>query len=410
LLYNIISGRERRRNMKGVVLAGGVRTPVGAFQGVFSEVSAVDLGTAVVKEALNRTGIKPEQVEDVIMGSILQGGQGQNPARQVLLKSGIPKEVCAQTINMVCGSGLRAVVDAARVIALGEADIIVAGGLESMTRAPFYLENARSGYRMGNGELIDMMIHDGIWDIINNVHMGITAENIAIKYGLTRDEQDTLAYESQMKAKKAMESGRFKEEIVPVSIPQKRGDPKIVDKDEHPKPDTTMEKLAKLRPAFKKDGTVTAGNSSGINDGAAAFMVLSEKKAKELGIAPQARIVDYAYGGVDPAIMGTGPIEAVKKLFKKTGKTVEDIDLIEANEAFAAQALSVAREMGWEKPPQSDKVNVNGGAIALGHPVGASGARILVTLIHEMMKRDAKRGMATLCIGGGMGIAMMVER
>jgi acetyl-CoA C-acetyltransferase len=396
--------------MEGVVLAGGVRTPVGAFQGVFSEVPAVDLGVAVVKEALNRTGIKPEQVEEVIMGCILQGGQGQNPARQALLKAGIPKEVPAQTVNMVCGSGLRSVADAARIIAIGEADIIVAGGLESMTRAPYYLDNARSGYRMGNGELVDMMIHDGIWDIINNVHMGITAENIAAKYGLTREEQDAFAYESQMKAAQAMSSGRFKDEIVPVSIPQKKGDPKIVDRDEHPKPDTTMEKLAKLRPAFKKDGTVTAGNASGINDGAAAFMVLSERKAKELGITPQAKIVGYAYAGVDPAIMGTGPIEAVKKLFKKSGKTLGDIDLIESNEAFASQALSVARELGWEKKPQSEKVNVNGGSIAIGHPVGASGARILVTLIYEMIKRDAKRGVATLCIGGGMGIAMMVER
>ncbi len=396
--------------MEGVVIAGGVRTPVGAFQGVFSEVPAVDLGVAVVKEALNRTGIKPEQVEEVIMGCILQGGQGQNPARQALLKAGIPKEVPAQTVNMVCGSGLRSIADAARIIATGQADIIVAGGLESMTRAPYYLENARNGYRMGNGELVDMMIHDGIWDIINNVHMGITAENIAAKYGITREEQDAFAYETQMKAAQAMSSGRFKDEIVPVSIPQKKGDPKIVDKDEHPKPDTTMEKLAKLRPAFKKDGTVTAGNASGINDGAAAFVVLSERKAKELGITPQAKIVGYAYAGVDPAIMGTGPIEAVKKLFKNTGKTLNDIDLIESNEAFAAQAISVAQELGWEKKPQSEKVNVNGGSIAIGHPVGASGTRILVTLIYEMLKRDAKRGVATLCIGGGMGIAMMVER
>jgi len=396
--------------MEGVVLAGGVRTPVGAFQGVFSEVPAVDLGVTVVKEALTRTGIKPQQVEEVIMGCILQGGQGQNPARQALLKAGIPMEVPAQTVNMVCGSGLRSIVDAARIIAIGHADIIVAGGLESMTRAPYYLENARTGYRMGNGELIDMMIHDGIWCIINNVHMGITAENVAAKYGITREEQDAVAYESQVKAAQAMSSGRFKDEIVPVSIPQKKGDPKIVDRDEYPKPDTTMEKLAKLRPAFKKDGTVTAGNASGINDGAAAFVVLSERKAKELGITPQAKIVGYAYAGVDPAIMGTGPIEAVKKLFKKTGKTLDDIDLIESNEAFASQAISVAREMGWEKKPKSEKVNVNGGSIAIGHPVGASGTRILVTLIHEMIKRDAKRGVATLCIGGGMGIAMMVER
>lgn len=397
--------------MEGVVIAGGVRTPVASFQGSYADVTAADLGATVIKEALNRAGIKPEQVEDVIMGCILQAGQGQNPARQAQLKAGIPKAVCAQTVNMVCGSGMRAIVDAARIIALGEADIVVAGGIENMTRAPYYLENARSGYRMGNGELIDLMIHDGLWDIFGNVHMGVTAENIVEKYKLTREEQDTLSYESQQKAGKAMETGRFKDEIVPVVIPQRKGDPKIVDKDEYPKPGTTLEALAKLRPAFKKDGgTVTAGNSSGINDGAAAFVVLSEKKAKELGITPQAKIVGYAYSGVDPSVMGTGPIEAVLKLLKKTGKTLDDIDLIEANEAFAAQALSVARDLGWEKPPHKDKVNVNGGAIALGHPVGASGCRILVTLVHEMIKRNAKRGLATLCIGGGMGIAIMVER
>ncbi len=396
--------------MRKVVLAGGVRTPVGSFQGVFQDVSAVDLAVTVIKEALKRTGIKPEQVDEVIMGCILQGGQKQNPTRQAALKAGIPVEVPAMTINMLCGSGLRAIVDAARIIALGEADIIVAGGLENMSRAPYVLDKARNGFRMGHGEIYDMMILDGLTCAVNNVHMGVTAENIAEKYGLTREDQDRCAFESQAKAAKAMESGRFKDEIAPVSIPQRKGEPLMVEKDEHPKPNTTLETLAKLRAAFKKDGTVTAGNASGINDGAAAFVVLSEKKAQELGITPQATIVDYAYAGVDPAIMGTGPIDAVKKLLKKTGRNIESIDLVEANEAFAAQALSVARELGLDRPPMAERVNVNGGAIALGHPVGASGCRILVTLVHEMAKRNAQSGLATLCIGGGMGICMLVER
>lgn len=396
--------------MENIVLAGGVRTPIGAFQGAFADISAVDLGAAAVREALKRSGVKPEDVDEVLMGCILQGGLGQNPARQILLKAGIPKEVTGTTINMVCGSGLRTIIDAARMIKLGEADVVVAGGIESMTRAPYFLDKARTGFRMGNGEIFDMMIHDGLTCIITNVHMGVTAENIVAKYGFTKEEQDKFAYESQMKAAKAIEKDIFKDEIVPVSIPQRKGDPIVVSKDEHPKPSTTLEGLARVRAAFKKDGSVSAGNASGINDGAAAIVVLSEKKAKELGVTPQAKIMDYAYAGVDPSIMGTGPIEAVKKLFKKTGKTLDDIDLIEANEAFAAQAMSVARDLGWDKSPHSEKVNVNGGAIALGHPIGASGCRIVVTLIHEMMRRNVKRGLATLCQGGGMGIAMMVER
>jgi acetyl-CoA C-acetyltransferase len=397
--------------MEKVVLAGGVRTPIGSFLGKLADVSAVDLATHVIKEALHRAGVKPEHVDEVIMGCILQGGQGQNPARQAALKAGIAKEVPAITINMLCGSGMRAIVDAARIIALGEADVVVAGGMENMSQAPYLLQKARTGYRMGHGEIVDMMIHDGLTCSINSYHMGVTAENIAEKFGITKEDQDHYAYESQMKAAKALESNRFKEEIAPVVIPQKKGDPLVIDKDEYPKPSTTKEALAKLRPAFKKDGgSVTAGNASGINDGGAAFVVMSEKKAKELGITPQATIVNYAYAGVDPAIMGTGPIEAVKKLLKKTGKKIEEIDLFEANEAFAVQSLSVARELGLDKEHLAQKVNVNGGAIALGHPVGATGARILVTLIYEMEKRGVKSGLATLCIGGGMGIAVLIER
>ncbi|MDQ7825483.1 MAG: acetyl-CoA C-acetyltransferase [Candidatus Eremiobacteraeota bacterium] len=396
--------------MENVVIAGAARTPIGAFQGGLSEVPAVELARTVIAESLRRAGVKPEQVDEVIMGCILQAGQGQNPARQASLMAGIPQEVPAWTLNMVCGSGLRSVVDAARIISLGEADIIVAGGMESMSQSPYLLTKARNGYRMGHGDLFDTMIHDGLSCAIGKVHMGITAENIAEKYGITRVEQDTLAYESQMKAARAIERGRFEEEIVPVSIAQKKGDPLVISKDEHPRPSTTVESLAKLKPAFKKDGTVTAGNSSGVNDGAAAVVLLSERKALELGITPLATIKGYAYAGVDPALMGTGPIDAVKKLLAKTGKTLEQIDLIEANEAFAVQSIAVARELGLDKKPLSDRVNVNGGAIALGHPIGASGCRILVTLIYEMMRRSAHTGIATLCIGGGMGISMLVER
>jgi acetyl-CoA C-acetyltransferase len=396
--------------MERVVLAGAVRTAIGAFLGALSEVPAVDLGTLVIKEAMGRAGVKPEQIDEVLMGNILQAGQGQNPARQAMLKAGIPFTTPAHTVNMVCGSGMRAVVDAARIIALGEADIIIAGGMENMSRAPYMLEKARNGYRMGNGEIIDSMIHDGLSCAIGKTHMGLTAEAVAEKYGITRQEQDEFSVESQIKTARATERARFKEEIVAVTIPQKKGDPIYFEKDEHPKSSTTVEGLAKLRAAFKKDGTVTAGNSSGINDGAAAVVLLSEKKAKELGITPLATIVNYAYAGVDPAIMGTGPIDAVRKLLEKTGKKLEDVDLIEANEAFAAQSIAVMKGLGLWESQLKDRVNVNGGAIALGHPIGASGCRILVTLIYEMIRRAAHCGIATLCIGGGMGISMMVER
>lgn len=396
--------------MERVVLAGAVRTAIGTFLGTLAEVPAIDLGALVITEALGRAGVKAEQVDEVIMGNILQAGQGQNPARQAMIKAGIPFTTPAQTVNMVCGSGLRAIVDAARIIALGEADIIVAGGMENMSRAPYLLEKARNGYRMGNGEIIDSMIHDGLSCAIGRTHMGITAENVAEKYGITRQEQDEFSVDSQIKTARATERARFKEEIVAVTIPQKKGDPIFFEKDEHPKSSTTIEGLAKLRPAFKKDGTVTAGNASGINDGAAAIVLLSEKKAGEMGIKPLATIVNYAYAGVDPAIMGTGPIDAVKKLLARTGKKIEEVDLIEANEAFAVQSIAVMKELGLWDSKLKDRVNVNGGAIALGHPIGASGCRILVTLIYEMIRRAAHCGIATLCIGGGMGISIMIER
>ncbi len=396
--------------MERVVLAGAVRTAIGSFLGTLSEVSAVDLAALVIGEAIGRAGVKAEQVDEVIMGNVLQAGQGQNPARQAMLKAGIHFTVPAQTVNMLCGSGMRAVVDAARIIALGEADIIVAGGMENMSRAPYLLDKARNGYRMGNGEILDSMIFDGLSCAVGKTHMGVTAENIAEKYGITKQEQDEFSVESQVKTARATERARFKEEIVPVSIPQKKGDPIVFEKDEYPKSNTTMEKLTKLRPAFKKDGTVTAGNASGINDAAAAIVLLSEKKARELGITPLATIMNYAYAGVDPAIMGTGPIDAVKKLLFKTGKKLEEVDLIEANEAFAVQAIAVMKELGLWDSRLKDRVNVNGGAIALGHPIGASGCRILVTLIYEMIRRASHCGIATLCIGGGMGISIMIER
>jgi acetyl-CoA C-acetyltransferase len=342
----------------------------------------------------------------VIYGNVLQAGQGQNVARQVAIHAGIPDYVTSYTVNKVCGSGLKTVALAAQAIKAGDAEIIVAGGTENMSQAPYLLPNNRWGQRMGNGQVIDYMVADGLTDIFNNYHMGITAENIVEKYGLTREEQDELSYNSQIRAEKAIKEGRFKEEIVPVIIPQRKGDPVVVDTDEYPKFGTTMETLGKLKPAFKKDGTVTAGNASGINDGAAAIIVMSKEKAEELGLKILAEITSYASGGVDPAIMGTGPIPASKKALEKAGIKIEDIDLVEANEAFAAQALSVAKELNFDM----EKVNVNGGAIAIGHPIGASGARILVTLLHEMEKRDAKNGLATLCIGGGQGIAMVVKR
>jgi acetyl-CoA C-acetyltransferase len=390
--------------MREVVIAGGARTAIGSFNGSLAEVSAVDLGVTVVKEAIKRAGISAEMVDDTVMGCILQAGLGQGVARQVAVKSGIPVEKPAYTINMICGSGLRAVEIAAQQIISGECDIVVAGGTENMSAAPYLLRNARRGYRMGHGEIIDSMIYDSLTDVFNNYHMGITAENVAEKYKISREEQDAFAAASQNKAEAAIKEGRFKDEIVPVVIPSKKGDV-VFDTDEFPRAGVTVEALAKLRPAFKKDGTVTAGNASGINDGAAALVVMAADKAEELGIKPLARIVSYASAGVDPSIMGVGPIPAVKKALERAKLKLEDIELIEANEAFAAQCVTVAKELGFDM----NKVNVNGGAIALGHPVGASGARILITLLYEMKRRNLKRGLATLCIGGGMGTALIVE-
>ncbi|WP_163192860.1 acetyl-CoA C-acetyltransferase [Clostridium thermarum] len=392
--------------MREVVIVSAVRTAIGSFGGSLKDIPAVDLGALVIKEAVNRAGIKPEMVNEVIMGNVLQAGLGQNPARQAMIKAGLPVEVSAMTINKVCGSGLRAVSLAAQLIKAGDADIVVAGGMENMSRAPYVLDSARWGQRMGNGAMTDVMINDGLWDAFNNYHMGITAENIAEKWNLTREEQDAFAAASQAKAEKAIAEGKFKDEIVPVVIPQKKGEPIVFDTDEYVKPGTTAEKLAKLRPAFKKDGTVTAGNASGINDGAAAVVVMSAEKAAQLGIKPMAKIVSYGSRGLDPAIMGYGPVAATQAALTAANLTVEDLDLIEANEAFAAQSLAVAKDLKFDM----GKVNVNGGAIALGHPIGASGARILVTLLHEMEKREAKKGLATLCIGGGLGTALVVER
>jgi acetyl-CoA C-acetyltransferase len=392
--------------MRDVVIVSAVRTALGTFGGALKDVSAVDLGALVIKEAVNRAGVKPELIEEVIMGNVIQAGLGQNTARQSTIKAGLPQEVSAMTINKVCGSGLRAVSLAAQMIKAGDADVIVAGGMENMSAAPYALKSARWGQRMGDGKMIDTMINDALWDAFNNYHMGVTAENIAKEWGLTREEQDAFSAASQQKAEAAIKSGRFKDEIVPVVIPQRKGDPKVFDTDEFPRFGTTAESLAKLKPAFIKEGTVTAGNASGINDGAAAFVVMSAEKAAELGIKPMAKILSYGSKGLDPAIMGYGPFHATKKALEKANIAVEDLDLIEANEAFAAQSLAVAKDLKFDM----SKVNVNGGAIALGHPVGASGARILVTLLHEMEKRDAKRGLATLCIGGGMGTAIIVER
>lgn len=391
--------------MREVVIASAARTPVGSFNGSLSGVSAVELGVIAVKEAIKRAGITPEMVDETILGCILQAGQGQGVARQVAVKAGIPVEKPAMTINMICGSGLKTVQLAAQSIISGECDIVVAGGTENMSQAPYLLKNARTGYRMGHGEIVDTMIHDALTDVFNNYHMGVTAENLAEKYDITRGEQDAFAASSQNKAEAAIKEGRFKEEIVPVVVSNKKGDV-IVDVDEYPRAGTTVEMLSKLRPAFKKDGTVTAGNASGINDGAAVLVVMSAEKAKELGIKPLGKLIGYASAGVDPSIMGIGPVPAVKRALDRAGVKLENIDLVEANEAFAAQAIAVAKELGLSM----DKVNVNGGAIALGHPVGASGARILATLLYEMNRRDSKLGLATLCIGGGMGTAVVVER
>lgn len=391
--------------MKEVVIVSAVRTPIGAYGKSLKDVSAVELGAITVKEALKRANVKAESVDEVIFGNVLQAGLGQNVARQVSIAAGIPIEKPSYTVNKVCGSGLKTVALAAQAIRAGEADIIVAGGTENMSAAPYLLPAARWGQRMGDGKVIDYMVHDGLTDIFNKYHMGITAENIVEKYGFTREQQDELAVTSQNRAEAAIDAGKFKDEIVPVEIPQRKGDPIIFDTDEHLTRGSTMEKAGKLRPAFKKDGTVTAANASGINDGAAAIIVMSKDKADELGIKPLATIKAYASAGVDPSIMGTGPIPATKKALEKAGLKVEDLDLIEANEAFAAQALSVIKDLGLN----TDIVNVNGGAIALGHPIGASGARILVTLLHEMKRRGSHNGLATLCIGGGQGISLIVE-
>lgn len=389
-----------------VVIASAARTPVGAYGGAFKTVSARELGAIAAKEAIKRAGIKPEDIDESILGCVLQAGNGQNIARQIALDAGIPIEKPAMTLNIVCGSGLRSVSLAAQMIMAGDDDIVLAGGTESMSQAPYLLPDERWGARMGDKKVVDEMIKDGLWDAFNDYHMGVTAENIAEKFGLTREEQDALAADSQQKAAKARAEGRFKDEIVPVEVKGRKGKVTVVDEDEYIKEGVTTESISKLRPAFIKDGTVTAANASGINDGAAALVVMSEEKAKELGVKPLATIVSYATEGVDPKIMGTGPIPTVRKALEKADLKLEDIDLIEANEAFAAQALSVIKELGLN----TDIVNVNGGAIAIGHPVGASGARILTTLLYEMQKRDSKKGIATLCIGGGMGTAVVVER
>ena len=390
---------------KKIVLAGACRTAIGTMGGALSSVPAVDLGAVVIKEALNRAGVAPEAVDQVYMGCVIQAGQGQNVARQAMIKAGLPIEVPAVTINVVCGSGLQCVNMAAQMIAAGDADIVVAGGMENMSKAPYAMMQGRYGYRMNNGQLIDTMVNDALWDAFNNYHMGITAENICEQWGLTREELDHFAMVSQNKAEAAIAAGAFKDEIVPVEVKGKKGSV-IVDTDEGPRAGSTMETLGKLRPAFKKDGIVTAGNSSGINDGAAAVVVMSEEKAKELGVTPMATWVAGALAGVEPEIMGIGPVAATQKAMDKAGMTIADFDIIEANEAFAAQSVAVGKDLGFDLA----KLNPNGGAIALGHPVGASGCRILVTLLHEMQKADAKTGLATLCIGGGMGCATIVKR
>ncbi|HER8860939.1 acetyl-CoA acetyltransferase [Streptococcus pyogenes] len=392
--------------MKNIVIVEALRTPIGAFGGSFKSVSAVELGTTVLKKILDKTQVKPEMVDEVILGNVLHAGLGQNVARQVAVHSGIPEDKTAFTLDMVCGSGLKAIQLAAQSIMLGDADIVIAGGVENMSQAAYVSTQHRFGQRLGNSQLIDTLVHDGLTDAFNNYHMGITAENVAQKYGISREEQDQFALESQEKAAKALENHRFADEIVPVSVPQRRKDPLIVTTDEYPKVDTSLEKLQQLRPAFlPKEGTVTAGNASGINDGAALLMLMTEEKALELGLTPLVTIESYASAGVAPELMGTGSIPATQKALKKAGLTISDLDLVESNEAFAAQSLAVLKDLKLNP----EIVNVNGGALALGHPIGASGARILVTLIHEMKKRQVTRGLATLCIGGGQGTAVIVK-
>ena len=392
--------------MKDVVIVAAKRTAIGKFGGSLAKVSAPELGATVIKALLAETGVAGEAVDEVILGQVLTVGAGQNPARQAVIKAGLPDSVSAMTINKVCGSGLKAVMLAAQAIACGDADIIIAGGQENMSASAHVLPNSRDGFRMGNAALIDTMINDGLWDAFNNYHMGITAENVAKKYDISREAQDAFALASQQKAIVAQDAGKFKAEIVAVTIPQRKGDPVVFDADEYINRKTHAESLAGLRPAFDKAGTVTAGNASGINDGAAAVMVMSADKAKELGLTPLATIQSYASAAIDPSIMGMGPVYASRKALDKAGWTAADLELMEVNEAFAAQAAAVNQEMGWN----TDIINVNGGAIALGHPIGASGCRILVSLLHEMQRRDAKKGLASLCIGGGMGVALTVKR
>jgi len=391
--------------MNDVFLVQPIRTAVGRFQGALADVSAVELGRIVVQQTLQRAELEPEAVNEVIMGNVLSAGLGQNIARQIAIKADVPNEKTAFSVNMVCASGLKAVALAAQAIKCGDADIVVAGGAENMTAAPYLLNKARSGYRMGNGDLVDSLVQDALLDVFNNIHMGMTAENIAQKYNITRQQQDEVAVASQNKAEAAIAAGKFVDEIVPVSVPQRKGQPLMFDQDEFPRKGTTLEGIAKLPPAFKKEGTVTAANSSGINDAAACMIVASSAAVKKYSLKPVARLVSYACHGTDPAIMGIGPVQAVKVSLEKAGWSLSDVQLIEANEAFAAQILAVGMELKWN----NDIVNVNGGAIALGHPVGASGARILVTLLHEMQRRKATKGLATLCVGGGMGVAACVE-
>ncbi|HXR00367.1 MAG TPA: acetyl-CoA C-acetyltransferase [Pseudomonas sp.] len=392
--------------MQDVVIVAATRTAVGSFQGSLANIPAVDLGAAVIRQLLAQTGLDPALVDEVIMGQVLTAGAGQNPARQASIKAGLPYAVPAMTLNKVCGSGLKALHLGTQAIRCGDADIIIAGGQESMSLANYVIPGARTGLRMGHATMVDTMISDGLWDAFNDYHMGITAENLSEKYDISRQAQDAFAAASQQKATAAIEAGRFVDEITPILIPQRKGDPIAFATDEQPRAGTTAESLGKLKPAFKKDGTVTAGNASSLNDGAAAVILMSASKAQELGLPVLARIAAYANAGVDPAIMGIGPVSATRRCLDKAGWSLGELDLIEANEAFAAQSLSVGKELGWDM----DKVNVNGGAIAIGHPIGASGCRVLVTLLHEMIKRDAKKGLATLCIGGGQGVALALAR
>ncbi|CAI1733226.1 Acetyl-CoA acetyltransferase [Serratia entomophila] len=389
-----------------VVIVAATRTPVGGFHGALAPLTAVELGTVVVKALLERSGVPPQQVDEVILGQVLTAGCGQNPARQTALNAGLPDAVPVLTVNKVCGSGLKAVQLAVQAIRCGDAEAVIAGGQESMSQSPYLMNGARAGLRLGHAQLVDSVIHDGLWDAFNDYHMGITAENLAAKYAISREEQDGFALASQQKAQAAQQAGRFAQEITPVTVPKPKGEALRVERDEQPRGDTSLEGLARLRPAFRQEGTVTAGNASSLNDGAAAVLLMSAEKAAELQLPVLARIAGYAAAGVDPAFMGIGPVPAVRRCLEKAGWSLDEVDLIEANEAFAAQALAVGKELGWD----AERVNVNGGAIALGHPIGASGCRILVTLLHEMQRREVNKGLAMLCIGGGQGVALAVER